>query len=362
MATSIRLDGQTLGFTTAGAETVNLVTLNMVTGAVTSAWLTDEDIQNLEPAVSELFSLVPAGAARNAAALQLLQRLITVAPASAASLTQATAGGPPAYTLTVATGAAAYFVAHLPFSSDGNISWATGIDVVGTGTVTGVTASAPLASSGGVTPDISLASAVPNTLGGTGADSSGWTGVAKVTAGVWGPGSIDLTSEVSGVLPIANGGTGSSTAPADPGDNGKPLVASAGGYALANNLALANNSVALVAATDIVQALPGDPVLFTANTESAQGIVIQGLTVLDFDFSSIASGLSVSCAALIVTGTAGAADNVNVGSFAAITKWIGAVPALPTADAVPTSYLVVATNMPNGAGGSTIVGSWQALA
>lgn len=59
---------------------------------------------------------------------------------------------------------------------------------------------------------ISSEAQLSNTRGGTGGDSSGSTGVAQVTAGAWSYGTIDLTSQISGVLPIANGGTNSSTA------------------------------------------------------------------------------------------------------------------------------------------------------
>ena len=183
---SIRLDGQTLGFTTTGAETVDILTLNMSTGVVTSAYLTSVDILNLKTAVDALFALIPAGAARNAAALQMLQRLVTAAPANAASLSQSAVGGPPAYTLRITTSAAAYFIAHLPFSADGQLAWATGIDVVGTGTVTAVTASSPLASSGGATPNITITSPLPTLNGGTGIDGSASSGVFSVSSGTGG--------------------------------------------------------------------------------------------------------------------------------------------------------------------------------
>lgn len=57
-------------------------------------------------------------------------------------------------------------------------------------------------------------SVVANAYGGTGQDSSAWTGIVKVTGGVWGTSTVSLSTDVSGVLPIVNGGTGTSTAPA----------------------------------------------------------------------------------------------------------------------------------------------------
>ncbi len=100
----------------------------------------------------------------------------------------------------------------------------------GVGSVTNVTASAPLASSGGATPDISITGTVPVANGGTGITSyaigdilyaSAATTLAKLadvatgnalisggvtTAPSWGK--IGLTTHVSGILPAANGGTG----------------------------------------------------------------------------------------------------------------------------------------------------------
>lgn len=95
--------------------------------------------------------------------------------------------------------------------------------------VAGVTASSPLNSSGGITPNISISSTIPTTLGGTGLTSfttgdiiyasnsstlsklagiasnnvlhSNGTGVAPSY------GKVSLTSDISGTLPIASGGS-----------------------------------------------------------------------------------------------------------------------------------------------------------
>ena len=49
---------------------------------------------------------------------------------------------------------------------------------------------------------------------GTGLDTSASTGVAHVTAGTWSASAVNLaTADVTGVLPLANGGTGSATGP-----------------------------------------------------------------------------------------------------------------------------------------------------
>jgi hypothetical protein len=63
----------------------------------------------------------------------------------------------------------------------------------GTGTVTAVTASAPLASSGGTTPNISVTGVLATANGGTGTSSTTF---------------VNLATNVTGTLPTANGGTG----------------------------------------------------------------------------------------------------------------------------------------------------------
>ena len=52
---------------------------------------------------------------------------------------------------------------------------------------------------------------VSSTNGGTGQNSQAWTGLVRVTNGVWSTTTIGLTTDVTGVLPVANGGTNSST-------------------------------------------------------------------------------------------------------------------------------------------------------
>ncbi len=55
-------------------------------------------------------------------------------------------------------------------------------------------------------------SLIGNNYGGTGVDSSGWTGFSRVDGGVWSAtSSISLNADISGVLAVANGGTGTST-------------------------------------------------------------------------------------------------------------------------------------------------------
>ncbi len=100
------------------------------------------------------------------------------------------------------------------------------------GTVTSVTASSPLASSGGATPDISLSGTVPVANGGTGAASAaaGRTNLGAAASGA----NSDITSlgGLTTALSIAQGGTGATTAaiainnliPSQSGNSGKYLT------------------------------------------------------------------------------------------------------------------------------------------
>ena len=53
--------------------------------------------------------------------------------------------------------------------------------------------------------------AISATYGGTGINSSGSTGAVRVDSGTWSVGDVSLTADVSGTLPVANGGTGVSS-------------------------------------------------------------------------------------------------------------------------------------------------------
>ncbi len=55
--------------------------------------------------------------------------------------------------------------------------------------------------------------AISNIYGGTGQNSSAWTGLARVTGGVWSTSTVNLTTDINGTLSVTNGGTGTSTAP-----------------------------------------------------------------------------------------------------------------------------------------------------
>jgi len=48
---------------------------------------------------------------------------------------------------------------------------------------------------------------IATNYGGTGQNTSDWTGFVKINNGVWSTSTVNLTSDIAGILPIANGGT-----------------------------------------------------------------------------------------------------------------------------------------------------------
>lgn len=122
--TSLRLDGQNIGFQTTGADAVSVLSLNISTGAVASAYLTDVDTRNLAPAVAELFALVPNGS-RAANALGMLQKLAVVSSAGSATVALSATNVGSVYTLVATPSAASFLVAHLPYSAGEGLGWAS---------------------------------------------------------------------------------------------------------------------------------------------------------------------------------------------------------------------------------------------
>jgi hypothetical protein len=56
-----------------------------------------------------------------------------------------------------------------------------------------------------------ISGVVANTYGGSGQDTSAWSGFLKLTTGTWSTSTISLTADITGVLPVANGGTGATS-------------------------------------------------------------------------------------------------------------------------------------------------------
>lgn len=166
-----RIDGQNIGIRfTAPSLTANVLSVDLSTAAVTSTYLSTSDKQVIRAAVLDLFALVPL-AERLSGALGFLQRLVSVAAADNSTITPTASVVGNVATLVVTVGAApANVIIHVPFSAEGTVAWASGIATGGGGggAVNAVTASAPLASSGGANPDISLAGIIPVANGGTG--------------------------------------------------------------------------------------------------------------------------------------------------------------------------------------------------
>ena len=68
---------------------------------------------------------------------------------------------------------------------------------------------------------------ISSVFGGTGQNSSAWTGLIRVVGGVWGTSTVSLASDVTGVLPILNGGTNTTTL----GANGSIVYSNGTSYA-----------------------------------------------------------------------------------------------------------------------------------
>lgn len=154
MAVNItRLDGQNVGVRLDGGTlTFPVFSVDLTSGTVTSSVLSLNDCFSVRAGVLNLFDLVPLA---ERSTLTFLTRLVavTVADSSTLTLTASIVGGVSTLVATVAV-APASIVVHLPYTPDGLISWAS--EGSGAAIVTGVAASEPLASSGGVSPIISF--------------------------------------------------------------------------------------------------------------------------------------------------------------------------------------------------------------
>lgn len=218
--TTDRIDGQNIGLRlTTPNTTVNVLSVDLSTGAVTSAYLSTADKQAVRIGALDLFELVPLSE-RLMGATGFLQRLVSVAAADNRVVVPSSFLVGNVATLVVTVGAApANLVVHIPYSAEGTVAWATGIaGSGGGGGVADVTASAPLSSSGGATPDISLTGTVGVSYGGTGVttiptngqvligNGSGYT-VASLTAGS----NVTITPGSGSITIAATGGGGGLT-------------------------------------------------------------------------------------------------------------------------------------------------------
>lgn len=229
----------------------------------------------------------------------------------------------------------------------------------GTGITTGTSGGVPYFS--GATTMASSAALAANQL-----VLGGGAGVAPATLGSLGTtttvlhgnaagaptfGAVSLTADVSGTLPIANGGTGAATTTANFVFSGP----TSGGAAAPSFRALGlsdlpvsitkHASVAIVAgAADL------DPAVAAVQTITG----FTGATTLTVKNASYTDGLSVTTIYYI---TAPGSQNLTI---TGVDKWISSVPTLTALAA--GDYVLMTTNFAVTAGNPVIVGSWQSLA
>jgi len=123
--TPTRLDGQNIGLRlTGGSTSVNVFTVNLLTGEATSAYLTSVDLSIVQSAAVALFQSIPIG---ERSTVTFLTRLVTVAPADDNTITLSISVVGNLATL-VATESAtpANLVLHVQHSISGYVAWGVG--------------------------------------------------------------------------------------------------------------------------------------------------------------------------------------------------------------------------------------------
>jgi hypothetical protein len=89
----------------------------------------------------------------------------------------------------------------------GNVIFGNIEGTITTAAQNSITSASSLATVGTVGTGVWQGTRVAAGYGGTGIDTSGSTGVGRVDSGTWSVGDASLTADVSGTLPVANGGT-----------------------------------------------------------------------------------------------------------------------------------------------------------
>jgi hypothetical protein len=276
--TASRLDGQNIGLRLTGGTTVaDVLTVNTTTGAASSSYLSKVDLAVVSAAARLLFGLVPVS---ERSTVTMLTRLVTVAPADNATLTLTSVAGVGTITLRATTGASpANLVIHIPHSTGGLVAWGVGSAGSGGGAVNAVTASAPLASSGGANPDISI------TAGSSAGEVLTWSGAA------WAP-----ATPTAGAGLITDSFTSGAAITA-----GQVVYLAADGFVYPAQSNSATTSTVVGVATQTV--LGGAPV--NVGVVNQSGALFGGLTAgTEYFLSATAAGAVVTYATLSATSGA----------------------------------------------------------
>ncbi|HUO50790.1 MAG TPA: hypothetical protein VMU25_04480 [Candidatus Paceibacterota bacterium] len=185
------------------------------------------------------------------------------------------------------------------------------------------------------------------------------TGILKAVAGVVSSTLVNLTSDVTGVLPVANGGTGTSTVPS----YGQLLVGNAaGGFDLiaTSSLGIQNGSNFSTSSVDYyLQSSTTVPKTFSANTFSAQQTFANGIAITSSATTSSAGGIDLSHGCFSINGSCitgsgggGGSNLVNIQVFSTP----GTFTYTPSAGATAAQVIVTGGGGGGGNGSGTNLG------